>query len=446
VSVRYARCLLVVLLLVSPGGRLGAQHVHHTGAALSPFGFGWSAQGIGLVTHAAPAVFGRSLTEGYLTQPAIAGHLSYRDRLLLEGMLNLEGWTLRRGELNAGTWGEGYIDRRHPHTFAHEAMATVRLLGGPHAPRHLTGSFGKGFVPFGTDDPMARPFVKYPANHHLAQILERLVGTIAYREGPIVLEAALFNGDEPAKPGDFANVSRFGDSWAVRATVVPFAGLEASLSTSAVASPEFPAGSGLDHRKWAASVRLETEDERGGTRYALAEWARTDEYSGGERSFRFHTALAEAASRHGPNQLAVRAERTVRPEEERLLDPFRTPRPHADANILGSTRWWLVSARAGRTVEGPRSLALTPFAEVGWSHARATLEPTVFVPAEFYGSDSMWSLSAGLRIDLGARHHRMGRYGAARIPSARDAGDRDPHPRVHERGSASISPQPPPQH
>ena len=85
---------------------------------------------------------------------------------------NLEGWTLDRGELNAGVWGEGYVDRRHPHTFLHELIlsATTSLAGFD-----ASLSAGRGFAPFGTDDPMVRPFVKYPANHHLAQILERWV-------------------------------------------------------------------------------------------------------------------------------------------------------------------------------------------------------------------------------------------------------------------------------
>ena len=39
----------------------------------------------------------------------------------------------------------------------------------------LSLTAGKGFAPFGTDDPMSRPVLRYPVNHHLAQILERAV-------------------------------------------------------------------------------------------------------------------------------------------------------------------------------------------------------------------------------------------------------------------------------
>ncbi len=86
--------------------------------------------------------------------------------------LNLEGLTLTRGELSTGAYGEGFVDRRHPHTYAHELMAgaIAQYFG-------VQGSVfaGRGFVPFGSDDPMARPFEKYPVNHHLSQVLERLV-------------------------------------------------------------------------------------------------------------------------------------------------------------------------------------------------------------------------------------------------------------------------------
>ena len=68
-----------------------------------------------------PALLGRDATEGYLTQPNVLGVLR-RGPLTLTGTLNFEGYTLRRGELNAGIYGEGYVDRRHPHTLVHEVM------------------------------------------------------------------------------------------------------------------------------------------------------------------------------------------------------------------------------------------------------------------------------------------------------------------------------------
>jgi hypothetical protein len=401
--------LLLTLLPVAAA----AQHAHQE--ALAPrTSWGVGAQAIGLLTHATPALFGESLTEGYLTQPAVMGHLELGGGSLhLQGMLNFEGETLRRGELNAGIWGEGYIDRRHPHTFLHEAMATARVVGGAGRSGELTVSVGKGFAPFGTDDPMARPFVKFPVNHHLAQVLERLVAVAALRYGPLILEGGVFNGDEPKSPSHFVTWDRFADSWATRVTLLPLPGLEAAASYAALASPEFPAGSGLDHRKYSASLRYEHSSGARVRRYALLEWARTDEFSGERRSFRFHSVLGEAAARWSGTELAARYENTIRPEEERLLNPFRSPRPHGDANILGATRWRVLSARLNREVRPVAVLGAAPFVEVSRLHASETVRPSVFVPAEFYGAERMWSLSAGLRLEAGAVHRRMGRYGAA---------------------------------
>lgn len=328
-------------------------------------------------------------------------------------MLNFEGLTLRRGELNAGIWGEGYIDRRHPHTFLHEAMASVRVAGTPVATNELTIAVGKGFVPFGTDDPAVRPFTKYPANHHLAQVLERLVMVGAYRHRRAVLELALFNGDEPSDPWHFGTPVRFADSWAARGTLFPVPGVEVTASRALVASPEFQAGSGLDHRKAAASLRYEAQ-HRGEVRsYGLLEWARTDEYSGARRSFSFSSWLAEAELSRGHSSAAMRYEHTVRPEEERLSDPFRSPRPHTDANILGATRWRILSGRVGHTLTPQTGVRATPFVEVAYLAAAEALQPSLFVPAEFYGSARMWSLSAGISLAAGLSHRRMGRYGAA---------------------------------
>ena len=50
---------------------------------------------------------------------------------------------------------------------------------------------------------MVRPFLRYPVNHHLAQILERAVAIAAVRAGPVLAEAGLFNGDEPERPGQW---------------------------------------------------------------------------------------------------------------------------------------------------------------------------------------------------------------------------------------------------
>jgi hypothetical protein len=197
----------------------GAQVAHDHAAPASSSHLG--AQAVGVVTRASPALAGRTLTEGYVTQPVVMGELVPRGGpLRLTGTLDFEGLTLRRGELNGGIYGEGYVDRRHPHTLVHEAVAALEagVLGA-----RASIAAGKGFAPFGTDDPMMRPFVKYPVNHHLAQILERYVLIAAVRAGPALLEASTFNGDEPMGPYEWPSARRFGDSWSVRGTLAPFA-------------------------------------------------------------------------------------------------------------------------------------------------------------------------------------------------------------------------------
>jgi hypothetical protein len=325
------------------------------------------------------------------------------------GMLNFEGITLQRGELNAGVWGEGYVDRRHPHTYLHEAMLTYHsgLLGG-----RVSLSAGRGFAPFGSDDPMVRNFVKYPSNHHLAQILERLVVSGAIRGGPVILEAGLFNGTEPVNPEDLGDVDNFGDSWSARFTVLPRSWIELQGSIATVRSPENQFGDGLDHGMWHLSAR--TEQNFGGTRtYFLIETGETTEERGGAEFFRYETLLAETAVRRGAWQLAARFERSVRPEEARQPDLFRAIRPHNDNSILGTTRWTSVGLQLSHEVSA-RNLTVRPVVEVFRLHAQPMQESPVLPPENVFGSRDMWSFSVGIRSTIGAWHERMGRYGAAR--------------------------------
>jgi hypothetical protein len=374
-----------------------------------------SAQAIPLVTHTAPALGGESRTEVQVTQPMVMAHATaWGGRAALVASINLEALTLADGEPNPGIWGEGFIDRRHPHTVLHEAVATFSPLGGPHARGELSVSAGRGFVPFGSDDPMARPFVKFPVNHHLAQVLERLMAEVAVRRGPVTVEGALFAGNEPLGTGDLGDPGRFGDSWAVRATLAPRRGWEASGGYARINSPEEPRGLGLDHHKLAASLRYEADRGAASRDYALVEWARTDELNGSLRSFRLSSVLAEGAVRRRGIELALRLERTERPEEERLANPFRTPSPHADVSLLGITRWTIATLHLSHGAGSVGGVRVRPFVEAARLAAEPLRTPTVFVPRDFYGSDRMWTVAAGARIELGGAHPRMGRYGAAR--------------------------------
>ena len=135
-----------------------------------------------LVTTVSPAVGERSRTEVQITQPMIGVRGAHADGALqYAAMLNAERWTMPDGEPVAGIWGEGFVERRHPHTVLHELM----LSGALHfVTARMSVAGGRGFVPFGTDDPMVRPFTTYPANHHLSQVMERVqfVAAVAIRE------------------------------------------------------------------------------------------------------------------------------------------------------------------------------------------------------------------------------------------------------------------------
>jgi len=369
-------------------------------------------QAIGLVSRVDPAVGGRTLTEGYLAQPIIMARGSVLGGAV-SGILTLdfEGLTLDRGQLTPGAYGEGYVDRRHPHTYLHEGLA---VFSGAFRRTGVSLAGGKGFAAFGTDDPMIRPFASYPANHHLAQILERYVIVGAVRRGRFIAEASVFNGDEPLGPGVPPDASRFGDSWSLRGTLAAPFGLELQGSYASVASPELVTGDGLDQRKWSAAARLDRP--AGPVRYALVEWATTDAMSGDVLTNRFTSFLAEASADVKPVTLALRYENTTRPEEERLLDPFRTSRSPTDLSIIGVTRWQTVTG-AVSTSHRLGTLDLFPFAEVAYSRPNETLTPSAFVPEDFYGASSLWMLSAGVRVGFGPRHQRMGRYGVA-MPNA----------------------------
>lgn len=342
-------------------------------------------------------------SEVRVTQLMATGRLRWRG---LDGRLALngEGAVLAGGELAPGNWGEGFVDRRHPHTWVHEVM-----VGGTRASGAVAwgGFTGKGFVPFGSDDPMGRPFIRYPVNHHLAQILERAVVLAQAAAGPVLVEAAAFNGDEPERPAQWPRLARFGDSWSLRITARPPIGLEGSASFASVASPEHRAGAGPRQAKAHAAVRYEGGGPPGGW-YGLVEWARTAEH--GDRLV-LRSLLAEGSLRRGRHQVHYRFERSDRPEEERLT-PFRTARPHFDNTVLGVTRWTLHSVGHGWRIGGGAPLTIRTAVEATWGSV-ARRGGGAFDPIATYGRTDLWSLTVGIRVGWRDGPHRMGRYGLA---------------------------------
>ncbi|MGH7590027.1 MAG: hypothetical protein ACREL2_01200 [Gemmatimonadales bacterium] len=363
---------------------------------------------VGIVTTADPMPHDATLTEADVVEPVVSvglgafgGHLRFR------GTLDLEGWTIPDGELTPGAWGEGYIDKRHPHTYAHELMLTVHdVLGGVAGPAHLSFAFGKGFAAFGTDDPMSRPPVLFPVDHHLSQILEREVAIAGVTAGPASLEVSWFNGDEPEYPSEWPNGRRFGDSYALRATVVPWRGVEGQVSYAEVKSPEQRQGAGVPQDKWSASARFDGI-LMGRAAYGLADWARTSEANG---AFVFNSVMLESAMTFGAVRPYLRLERTDRPEEPRPGNDFRTPRPLLDNSLLGITRWAVATLGSTVTVlTVNKHYTVAPFIEAAIADVRTTNGN--FDVVGWYGSHTLLSISAGVRVDLGMQGHRMGRYG-----------------------------------
>ena len=380
------------------GIALGAGNVAAQGVTAS-----WGAQATPELVSTNIVPGDRSLSEDRVVMPVGMLHVAaLGGRLRLLAVVDLEKYTIPNGELAPGNWGESFEDRRHPHTIAHELMLVVPdLLGNLNGRVHVFVAAGKGFVPFGTDDPMSRPTVRFPVNHHWSQILERAVTLVGVRAGPATLEGALFNGDEPVAPGSWPKWDRFGDSWAARLTVVPHAGLEAQVSLAYVQSPENRPGAGPDDRKASASARYEH-----GRWYGHVEWARTSTAGG---AFLFHSLLAEAALTMPGHRPYVRLERTERPEEERVFgNRFRTRRPLFENSILGITRWTVLTAGNAVTVlRGP--VRGSPFVEASWIGIART-GGGVFDPTVFYGRTHGASITIGIRLAAGMSMPRMGRY------------------------------------
>ncbi len=386
-------------------------------------GSGWSLSGMG---QAFPFFSrgGGDFREGplggsklYLTQPVGMLNLaSPNARLVLRITPNLEAWTIEEGEVSPGGWGEGYIDARHPHTVLHEAMLSLNAWSLGAGEGSL--SMGKGFAPFGSPDPMSRPGLKYPTNHHLSQILERWLVAAAYRWGGWSLEASVFGGTEPSDPYDFSNIESFGDSWSVRVTRgFEGSGLEISGSFASVLEPpeptfEFPGllPGGDVHPRVRATLWNATLQQVVGTDLGDLYWlveGSTSRHTGSEALF---AVLAEARLALGPNRPYVRAEYAARPEFARYGGPDTDDffRYGFEDEAIGATRWLLLTAGFGRKLTDG-VVSLRPFGEVQFF--RVAEDWGGFDPEELYGSSTGFVLSLGFRLFFGGEPMRMGSYG-----------------------------------
>lgn len=124
----------------------------------------WGAQAIPTLSETNIIPGSRSLGELRVVQPmGMLDVAALGDRIRLVATLDFEKYTIAHGELAPGDWGEGFEDRRRPHTLVHQLMLVApdlsgRLLG----PVQVFAGAGKGLVPFGTDDPMTRPAWRGP--------------------------------------------------------------------------------------------------------------------------------------------------------------------------------------------------------------------------------------------------------------------------------------------
>jgi hypothetical protein len=403
------RILAALIALALPAHPLASQQAHLPSLSL---GGGWRLSAMGqafpVVTVGAPGGVsgdGLSHTGWYLTQPALMAHVaSPGHRVVLHSTLNFEGLTQENGELTFGGWGEGFIDKRHPHTLLHEIMLSVNVwnvAGGA-----LSLSAGKGFAPYGTSDPMARPGLKYPTNHHLSQILERWTVNASWLRGGWSAEAGVFGGQEPDGAYDLSNIESFGDSWSARVArrwgAASVASWEASLSFASVT--EF-AHTVEETTRFANAALIRTGALGGGRVYAMAEASRSFLADHTD----FFSVLGEMRYDDGRRQPYARVEYAARPEYDREGpagedDFFRYDH---DEDPEGRSRWLIVTAAYAHQVT-PSPWSIRPFVEVQFHRVVADEGRSA---RQIFGGNSFWALSLGARVLLGGDPMRMGSYG-----------------------------------
>jgi len=418
-----------VIILALAATPLAGQHEEHgampgqTADAMEhdmwsiDLGAGWRllgmAQAFPIVTFGAPGqAEGSALRETafYLTQPATMFNVeSPGSRLSLRTTLNFEGLTLEDGELTFGGWGEGFIDKRHPHTLLHELMLSVNLWNVAGGEASISG--GKGFAPYGTDDPMARPGLKYPTNHHLSQLLERWTLNGVFLRSGWSVEAGLFGGTEPEGPYDLSNIESFGDSWSARvgrrwgAGHGPAAAWEASASYASVTEEHHDQE--VTTQLWNMALRHASAYDFGDL-YTLAEFSRGQ----GEHDLDYFSALGEAQLLLGRHQPYLRVEHATRPEYPRDGAPGSAGffRYDHDEEAIGATRWTILNV--GYNYLATRgTVSIRPFVDTQFHAVSRERGPATLEPAALFDADSFWSMSLGARIFLGGDPMRMGSYG-----------------------------------
>ncbi len=408
--------LVTVMVAIQPA--YAQDHAHHEAAdtsalhqghgrmAMVDITNGWMALGMAQLFPTYTRTFDDDAF--YVTQPALMFNIeSPGSRITLRTTVNLEGATQPDGELTYGAWGEGFLDKRHPHTYLHELMLSYNLRTAENTGWSI--SAGKGFTPYGTDDPMMRTVLKYPTNHHLSQILERWTVNGIWAGKHWTVEAGLFSGNEPTAPDDLGNFEGFGRSFSARVTHRIGEGVMGAWPY------EFSASYGHvveDHDDDVSTTNLYNaafrhEHDHGRVHmYALIEASMSDP----EADDGYWSVLAEGSLQVGRHKPYGRIEYATRPEFTRL-GPRGTKsffRYDHDEHPIGATRWLILSGGYGHTLTR-LPWAVRPYVETQYQHVAA--ERGSADPETLFGRKSFWMFSAGARVFLGGDPMRMGTYG-----------------------------------
>ena len=198
---------------------------------------------------------------------------------------------------------------------------------------------GKGIVPFGTDDPMSRPFVRFPVNHHLAQIVERAEIATGWRLGIGRARGRRLQRRRAGEPGPVAEheplrrfLGRAGDLWPVR-------GLEVQgshrLGSFAGAPPGSRARPGEVERVGAAC------SDWWDARRSMACWNGPAPRRATTRSCSPRCWRKDRSSPAGTESGTGSSAPGDRKRSGYFDNLFRSPRPLLDNSIVGQTRWTL---------------------------------------------------------------------------------------------------------
>ena len=247
---------------------------------------------------------------------------------------------------------------------------------------------------------MVRPFEKYPVNHHLAQVLERVVAVGAVRGSGDRRGGERSTATSRSARRRRPTFDRFGDSWSSRLTLLPLAGVELSGSIARVDSPEMRSGAWTrsaqgERRRAVQSRRRRT---RGATRWSNGRTRTSSIAASGSR--RCRSVLVEGAyCRAGVIVARARSSAPiVRRKSDWPIHFARRARRSISRN-LGVSRWTTVTLIVSRACGArPASFRRDRSSRSRASVRRRETRRVSSIRSFRYGADRMWMISAGVRL------------------------------------------------